>query len=115
MELVILILLIVILFLLVIAAMLAGAVGIAFVLRWVWPAIDPGSATIAGLIALLVTAYLTGRVISLVSREEVELDEDNDDDDDDDDLTVRGRQVLWKVQPAKGISGQRRRRRRQRG
>jgi len=112
MELLFLILLAIVLVLLVVAGMLAGAVGIAYVLRWVWPAIDLGSATIAGLIALLVTVYLAGRVIVAVSREEVETDDDDDDDDDD---TVRGRQVLWKVQPAKEFPGPRRRRRRQRG
>ncbi|MCI0391817.1 MAG: hypothetical protein MOB07_23990 [Acidobacteria bacterium] len=117
MSLFILILTAVTLFLLGLAAMLGGAVGIAYVLRWVWPAIDLGSATIAALIALLATSYLAGRVINAVSREEIETDDDddNDDDGDDDDEASRIRRGIWRVPPTKEVYVQKRRRRGRRG
>jgi membrane protein implicated in regulation of membrane protease activity len=117
MALFILIILAITLFLLALTAMLAGAVGAAYVLRWVWPAIDLGSATIACLIALLATSYLAGRFINVVSREEIETDDDddNDDDGDDDDEASRIRRALWRVPPTKEVYVQKRRRRGRRG
>jgi hypothetical protein len=116
MRLLILILLAIILLLLVISAMLAGAIGIAHVLRWAWPAIDPGSATIVGLMALLVTIQLAKRLISLASREETEADEDEDKGDEDVDVEEarRIRRVMWRVRPDTEAYIPKRRRRRRR-
>lgn len=113
-------LLVIILFLLVIAALLAGAVGIAYTLRWVWPAIDLGSATIVGLMALLVTIQLARRFIILVSGEEIKTDDDVDEDEDEDEEeneeeARRIRRAIWRVQPDTEVYIPKRRRRRRRG
>lgn len=112
----ILILLTIILFLLVIAAILAGAVGIAYVLRWVWPAIDPGSATIVSLIALLVTLYLAWQLISLAPIKATGIDDDEEDNDEDDEEEARRtRRAIWRIQPDTEVYRPKRRRRKRRG
>jgi hypothetical protein len=115
MALIALVLLAIVLFLLTIAALLAGAVGIAYVLRWVWPAIDPGSATIVGLMALLVTIQLARRFISLMPSEEVETEEEDDDDDNDEEEARQIKRVLWRVRPDAEVYIPKRRRRKRRG
>jgi hypothetical protein len=108
-------LLAIILFLLVIAALLAGAVGIAYVLRWVWPVIDHGSATIVGLMALLVTIQLARRFISLTSSAETETGDEEDEEEDYEEEARRVRRLLWRVQPDTEVHIPKRRRRRRRG
>lgn len=108
-------LLAIILFLLVIATLLAGAVGVAYVLRWVWPAIDPGSAAIVGLMALLVTIQLTRRVIVLASSEETETGEEEEEEEEKEEESRRVRRALWRVSPDTEVYIPKRRRRRQRG
>jgi membrane protein implicated in regulation of membrane protease activity len=116
METLFIILLLILVFLLVIAAMLAGAVGIAYALRWVWPAIDLGSATIVGLISLLAAIYLASRVARASARDKTGTNGDEDDEqDEDDEELVRRRRMLLQEASDEDFPVPRRRRRRRRG
>ncbi len=105
-----------ILYLLINLVLLGCGIGIGFLLRWIFPAVDLGTGILTGVVTTSVSLVFLTRLLRLVDK--VELEEGEADDDDNEAVEEyearHNRRFIYAVTPPSSSSSRGRKRKRRR-